>query len=161
MLAGTGRWSTTAIEVGEGQFAVKTGAEGVCCGIVPSLGLGIALKIDDGAARAAEAVMSELLVRFAGLEEHKPPLIETSEERGLLHARGRALKHLHGEESILSVRTQRASAAAPRRPCCRNSGANLVSINAADWKAVYWSCCSIFTSSSVRKTRGFTYDAPP
>jgi len=46
------------------QAFVKTGAEGVFCGAVPGQGLGIALKIDDGAGRAAEAVMAALLIRF-------------------------------------------------------------------------------------------------
>ena len=91
MLAGTGRWSTTAIEIGEGQFAVKTGAEGVCCAIVPSLGLGIALKIDDGAARAAEAVMSELLARFAGLKEHTIDKLLTLGQPILYNAAGEAI----------------------------------------------------------------------
>jgi L-asparaginase II len=40
---------------------VKGAAEGVHCAALPKLGLGIALKIDDGAKRAAELVMSELL----------------------------------------------------------------------------------------------------
>ena len=91
MVAGTGRWSTTAIEIGEGQFAVKTGAEGVCCAIVPSLGLGIALKIDDGAARAAEAVMSELLARFAGLKEHTIEKLLTLGQPILYNAAGEAI----------------------------------------------------------------------
>ena len=91
MLAGTGRWSTTAIEIGEGQFVVKTGAEGVCCAIVPKLGLGIALKIDDGAARAAEAVMSELLARFAGLKEHTIEKLLTLGQPILYNAAGEAI----------------------------------------------------------------------
>ena len=36
----------------------KIGAEGVYCAALPELGLGVALKIDDGAARAAEAAMA-------------------------------------------------------------------------------------------------------
>ena len=43
---------------------VKTGAEGVYCGALPELGLGIALKCDDGAGRAAQAVMAALIARF-------------------------------------------------------------------------------------------------
>ena len=34
------------------------GAEGVYCAALPELGLGVALKIDDGAVRAAEAAMA-------------------------------------------------------------------------------------------------------
>ena len=68
MLAGTGRWCTRAMEAAAGQFAVKGGAEGVYCAMVPARRLGIALKIDDGASRAAEALMGLLLTRYAGLD---------------------------------------------------------------------------------------------
>jgi L-asparaginase II len=40
---------------------VKGGAEGVHCAALPELGLGIALKIDDGAKRATERALSEVL----------------------------------------------------------------------------------------------------
>jgi L-asparaginase II len=46
---------------GGSRFVVKMGAEGVHVAIVPDLGLGIALKIDDGARRAAELAMATLL----------------------------------------------------------------------------------------------------
>ena len=39
----------------------KTGAEGVYAGILPTLGLGVALKIADGAKRAAEVAMAGVL----------------------------------------------------------------------------------------------------
>ena len=43
---------------------VKTGAEGVYCGALPEQGLGIAIKCDDGAGRAAEIVMAAVIARF-------------------------------------------------------------------------------------------------
>lgn len=46
----------------KGEALVKTGAEGVFCGTVPNTGLGIAIKCDDGATRAAETVMANLLL---------------------------------------------------------------------------------------------------
>ena len=51
---GTG---TVAVELPSAPVA-KIGAEGVYCAALPELGLGVALKIDDGAARAAEAAMA-------------------------------------------------------------------------------------------------------
>jgi len=63
-VAGTGRFANIVMERLREQAFVKTGAEGVFCGAVPGQGLGIALKIDDGAGRAAEAVMAALLIRF-------------------------------------------------------------------------------------------------
>ncbi len=53
---------------GERVF-VKTGAEGVYCGALPQQGLGIAIKCDDGAGRAAQAIMAAVIARFLPLEE--------------------------------------------------------------------------------------------
>jgi L-asparaginase II len=69
MLAGSGRFCTQAIEAARGKALVKTGAEGVFVAALPAKGLGIALKIDDGAGRAAEVAMAALLIRYAGLDE--------------------------------------------------------------------------------------------
>jgi L-asparaginase II len=48
---------------------VKTGAEGVYCGALPEQGFGIAVKCDDGAGRAAQAIMAALITRFLPLNE--------------------------------------------------------------------------------------------
>jgi L-asparaginase II len=61
MVAGTARFCTRVIEATAGRVLIKTGAEGVYCGAVPEHGLGIALKIDDGARRAAEVTMGAVL----------------------------------------------------------------------------------------------------
>jgi L-asparaginase II len=61
LVAGRGRFDTRAMEAGVGAFAAKGGAEGVHVAIVPSLGLGVALKVDDGAKRAAEVAMTAIL----------------------------------------------------------------------------------------------------
>jgi L-asparaginase II len=60
MVAGTGRFCTHLMTEVPRAF-VKTGAEGVFCGVVPHAGLGLALKCDDGAGRAAEAAFAALL----------------------------------------------------------------------------------------------------
>jgi L-asparaginase II len=69
MVAGTGRFDTRAMELLRERIFIKTGAEGVYCGALPELGYGIALKCDDGAGRAAEIVMAELLRRFVPMDE--------------------------------------------------------------------------------------------
>lgn len=68
LVAGTGRACTLLMGAGERRFAVKTGAEGVYAAIVPGRGLGIALKIDDGAGRAAETAIAFLLARLGLVE---------------------------------------------------------------------------------------------
>lgn len=61
MVAGTDRFCTRVMTAFGGRVFVKTGAEGVFCGAIPELGLGIALKCDDGATRAAETMMAGIL----------------------------------------------------------------------------------------------------
>jgi L-asparaginase II len=61
LVGGSGRFDTRVMAAGGARVAVKMGAEGVHVAIVPGLGLGIALKIDDGARRAAELAMMTLL----------------------------------------------------------------------------------------------------
>ena len=63
-MAGTGRFCTKLMELGNMRLFAKTGAEGVFCGAIPQLGLGIALKCDDGAARASEAMMAAVFVHL-------------------------------------------------------------------------------------------------
>ncbi|HEX6979789.1 MAG TPA: asparaginase [Alphaproteobacteria bacterium] len=69
MVAGTGRFCTAAMEIAAGKAIVKTGAEGMYMAAIPARGIGIALKIEDGAARAAEVALAALLVRYADLDE--------------------------------------------------------------------------------------------
>lgn len=68
LLAGSGRFCTRAIEIAGDKALVKTGAEGVYTAALPAQGLGIALKIEDGTGRAAEAAMATLLIRHARLD---------------------------------------------------------------------------------------------
>ncbi|MBL8660145.1 MAG: asparaginase [Rhodospirillales bacterium] len=65
MVAGHGRFDTEIIAASAGAIIVKAGAEGVYAAAIPRLGLGVVLKIDDGAKRAAEAAMAALLLAFA------------------------------------------------------------------------------------------------
>jgi L-asparaginase II len=69
MLAGTGRFCTAVTELAAGKVLLKTGAEGIYVASIPAKGLGLALKIDDGAGRAAEVAIGTLLDRHAGLDE--------------------------------------------------------------------------------------------
>jgi L-asparaginase II len=68
-VAGTGRFCTEIRQRFGARVFAKTGAEGVYCGALPELGLGIAVKCDDGAGRAAEAVMAALILRFLPLDD--------------------------------------------------------------------------------------------
>lgn len=64
MLAGTDRFDTwIATAFGEAVLC-KCGAEGSAAAAIPELGIGLAIKIDDGAGRAVEVAMASLLLRF-------------------------------------------------------------------------------------------------
>jgi len=72
LVAGEGRACTELMRAARGRAAIKTGAEGVFTAILPDLGLGIALKIADGATRASECAIAALLVRLGVLEADHP-----------------------------------------------------------------------------------------
>ena len=55
-----------------GKITAKTGAEGVYVAILPEQKIGIALKADDGAKRAATAAIAALLVRAGVVEADNP-----------------------------------------------------------------------------------------
>ena len=63
-VAGQGRFCTRVMAQLPGRAFVKGGAEGVFCACLPEIGVGVAVKIDDGAKRAAEAVMAALLANL-------------------------------------------------------------------------------------------------
>ena len=68
-VAGTGRACTTLMQIAPNRIFVKTGAEGVFCAAIPEKGIAIALKCEDGATRAAEAMVAATLARFFETED--------------------------------------------------------------------------------------------
>jgi L-asparaginase II len=72
LVAGQGRACTELMEAMDGATVVKTGAEGVFIAILPERGLGVALKIEDGATRASECAMAALLVRLGVADANHP-----------------------------------------------------------------------------------------
>jgi L-asparaginase II len=77
MVAGSGRFCTKVNGALSGVAQVKTGAEGVFCGMLPTLGLGIAIKMWDGAGRAAEVAMATLLDHLGVLPAAEKEALET------------------------------------------------------------------------------------
>jgi len=64
LVAGTGKADVALMQAAPGRIFAKTGAEGVYCAALPELGLGIALKCDDGAARGAEVMIAAVLAKL-------------------------------------------------------------------------------------------------
>ena len=71
-VAGEGRFCTEVMRAGQGRFAVKTGAEGAFVAMLPELGLGVALKINDGNTVAAECAMAGVLVALGAMDGADP-----------------------------------------------------------------------------------------
>jgi L-asparaginase II len=69
LVGGQNRFDTVVMGAAKGSVLTKGGAEGVHVAALPQLGLGIAVKIDDGARRAAETALAGLLIRFGNLDE--------------------------------------------------------------------------------------------
>jgi L-asparaginase II len=68
-VSGSDAADRSLMQVAPERIFAKTGAEGVYCAALPELGLGIALKSDDGASRAAEAMIAAVLARLLKSDE--------------------------------------------------------------------------------------------
>ena len=68
LVAGEGRACTRLMRAMDHKVAIKTGAEGFFVAILPEQRLGIALKVADGATRAAECAIAQLLIRHGALD---------------------------------------------------------------------------------------------
>ncbi|MCF6272281.1 MAG: asparaginase [Rhodobacteraceae bacterium] len=87
LVAGENRACSALMAAAGKEAAIKTGAEGVFVAILPTKGLGIALKIEDGSSRASEAVMAALLVRL-GVVQAKDPRVAQYLHRPEINRRG-------------------------------------------------------------------------
>jgi L-asparaginase II len=69
MISGTGQFGTQIAQVTRGKVLVKSGAEGVYIAFVPQLGVGAAVKIDDGAGRASVVAIGAVLRQLGALSD--------------------------------------------------------------------------------------------
>ncbi|MEE9447637.1 MAG: asparaginase [Arenicellales bacterium] len=88
MMAGTHRCCTAVIRQTKGEVIVKTGAEGVFGGVAPNLGIGFALKIDDGATRASEVALGGLLNQLELISQAKSEALSGFFEPKLMNSQG-------------------------------------------------------------------------
>jgi L-asparaginase II len=91
LVAGTGRFCTKVMEIVGAKVVLKTGAEGVYTAALPTLGLGVALKVEDGAGRAAEVAMGRVL--------HELKLLTDDEENALADALTPPIRNRVGRET--------------------------------------------------------------
>lgn len=72
LVAGEGRACTRLMRAMDGKVAIKTGAEGFFIAILPEQRMGVALKITDGATRASECAIAQILVKLGALDPNHP-----------------------------------------------------------------------------------------
>jgi L-asparaginase II len=99
LMSGTGRACATLIRAGAGRVAVKTGAEGFFGGWLPELGLGIAIKIDDGAGRAAETAIAAVLERLGLLGDAARGILRAP----ILNTRGTVVGERRPAEALTTM----------------------------------------------------------
>jgi L-asparaginase II len=73
LVGGTERFDSAMIEDTGGRVVAKIGAEGMHSVTVPELGLGIAVKVEDGAQRAQYPAVVHVLQRVGALDERLTP----------------------------------------------------------------------------------------
>ncbi|MCI3921512.1 asparaginase [Paenibacillus sp. TRM 82003] len=76
MLAGSDRFDTALIRATNGRLIGKMGAEGVFAVAYPSEGLGLAVKIEDGAQRALYPAVAEALRQLAWIDEAESAVLD-------------------------------------------------------------------------------------
>lgn len=72
MVSGKGRFSAEIMAAADGRAVIKSGAEGVFVSMLPGRGMGVAVKIADGAGRASELAITAILVRLGALDAAHP-----------------------------------------------------------------------------------------
>lgn len=87
-VAGAERLCTDLMRVARGRIFAKVGAEGIYCAGIPGAELGVALKVEDGAKRAAEPALIGVLKALALLSDEEVGQLENYAESEILNTRG-------------------------------------------------------------------------
>ena len=87
-VAGQGRLCTDVMRTTRGRVVTKTGAEGLQCAALPARGVGIALKVEDGADRAKGPALLAFLRENGWLESEELASLESWAHPTLTNVRG-------------------------------------------------------------------------
>jgi L-asparaginase II len=88
LVGGTDRFDSALIEATEGRVIAKIGAEGVHSVAIIDDGIGIAVKVEDGAQRAQFPAVLAVLQHLGALPEALPPRLAEFRQRPLRNSRG-------------------------------------------------------------------------
>jgi L-asparaginase II len=88
LVGGTDRIDSVIIEETDGRVLAKVGAEGVHSAVILDSGIGLALKVEDGNARAQQPALIRLLQELDALPDPLPPRLEDFLRRPVKNSRG-------------------------------------------------------------------------
>jgi L-asparaginase II len=87
LYGGTDRFDSVVLEVTEGRILTKVGAEGLHCVALLDAGMGLAVKVEDGAQRAQYTAVLRLLQYLGALPETLPPRLAEFARKPLRNTR--------------------------------------------------------------------------
>jgi L-asparaginase II len=94
VIAGTDRLCTALVQATHARIFAKVGAEGVYCAGVPGAELGIALKVEDGAGRAAEPALLAVLHQLGVLSSDEMGGLQRWVQPQIVNTRGERVGHI-------------------------------------------------------------------
>ena len=117
---------------------IKSGAEGVLCAALPEAGLGLAVKADDGAGRAAQVMIVALIKRFGDFDGETLARLSASRlaaalRTGMAQRSGACVPRVRWRERPLSLRKDewpcgRSQSQVPRAPWERRACLRLAAL---------------------------------
>jgi L-asparaginase II len=99
-VGGTGRLCTDLMRATRGGVLAKVGAEGVYCAGIPAMGLGVALKVEDGATRASQPALIEVLRQIGALQSDAIAELDTYAYPTVMNTRGETVGALLTELTL-------------------------------------------------------------
>ena len=88
LVGGTDRFDSALIAATNGRVVSKVGAEGVHCALIPDRGIGVAIKVEDGAQRAQFPALVRLLQELDALPDPLPPKLQEWMHKPVKNTRG-------------------------------------------------------------------------
>lgn len=101
--AGHGTVVSELNQVTKGAVLAKTGAEGVLTAALPEQGMGIALKISDGSARARSAALLAILDHLGVLSDEEKNQLQAHSNPQIENSRGLVVGEIHPAHSWLAT----------------------------------------------------------
>jgi L-asparaginase II len=106
LVGGTDRLDSIIIEETNGRVITKVGAEGVHSGVILATGVGFALKVEDGNARAQQPALIQLLLELGALSDPLPAHLADLLRKPVKNSRGEIVG-----ETCVKIATRRSGPA--------------------------------------------------